>query len=102
MTAGSTWPAGMLTCSRSLTTRKLHLIAGSRPPDLKIAAAFADAFASADGRVAGRTQTGYVLRETAARELAEAIRPADCHLTTGFVGLPAWRLRRAPAAFGTP
>jgi len=64
----------------------------------KIAAAFADAFVSAGGRVAGRTQTGYVLalhmrlipgelRAAAARELAEAIRRAGCHLTTGFAGV---------------
>jgi alpha-L-rhamnosidase len=63
-----------------------------------IAAAFADAFVSAGGRVAGGTQTEYVLalhmrlipgelRAAAARELAEAIRRADCHLTTGFAGV---------------
>ena len=64
----------------------------------KIAAAFADAFVSADGRIASGTQTAYVLglhmqlipaelRAAAARELAEAIRRADWHLTTGFTGV---------------
>jgi alpha-L-rhamnosidase len=64
----------------------------------KIGSAFAEAFVSADGRITSGTQTAYVLglnmrlipghlRQTAARELQEAIRRADWHLTTGFVGV---------------
>ena len=64
----------------------------------KIGAAFAAAFVSADGRITSGTQTAYVLglhmglipgelRRAAAGELAEAIRRAEWHLTTGFVGV---------------
>jgi alpha-L-rhamnosidase len=64
----------------------------------KIGAAFADAFVGADGRVASGTQTAYVLalhtgllpghlRDAAADRLVAAIRAADWHLTTGFVGV---------------
>ena len=65
---------------------------GTSPPHSR------DAFVSAGGRVRRRNATGYVLalhmqlipsdlRAAAARELAEAIRRADCHLTTGFAGV---------------
>jgi alpha-L-rhamnosidase len=64
----------------------------------KIGAAFTDAFVSADGRVASGTQTGYALglhmelipvdlRVAAAGHLVAAVRAADWHLTTGFVGV---------------
>lgn len=64
----------------------------------KIGAAFADAFVGADGRVASGSQTAYVLglhmdlvpgrlRPAAAGHLVAAIRAADWHLTTGFVGV---------------
>jgi alpha-L-rhamnosidase len=64
----------------------------------KIGAAFADEFVGADGLVASGTQTAYVLalhmellplhlRAAAAGHLVAAIRAADWHLTTGFVGV---------------
>jgi alpha-L-rhamnosidase len=64
----------------------------------KIGAAFAGAFVSSDGGMVCQTQTAYVLalhvglipagsRQAAARELAAAIERANCHLTTGFVGV---------------
>ena len=64
----------------------------------KIGSAFTVAFVSADGRIASGTQTAYVLglnmrlipghlRQAAARELQDAIRRTDWHLTTGFVGV---------------
>jgi alpha-L-rhamnosidase len=71
--------------------------AGYRALRAKIGSAFADAFVSADGQVASGTQTAYVLglhmglipeelRSAAADYLVAAIRRADWHLTTGFVG----------------
>ncbi|MGH2533130.1 MAG: family 78 glycoside hydrolase catalytic domain [Thermomicrobiales bacterium] len=64
----------------------------------KIKAAFIDAYVAADGRVAGATQTGYVLalrmdllpddlRAEAARHLVDDIERHGGHLTTGFVGV---------------
>jgi len=64
----------------------------------KIRSAFAAAFVGADGQVASGTQTAYVLalhmdlvpdslRAAAAARLVDAIRAADWHLTTGFVGV---------------
>jgi alpha-L-rhamnosidase len=64
----------------------------------KIGAAFTDEFVGADGHVASGTQTAYVLglhmglvpdhlRAAAAGRLVDAIRAADWHLTTGFVGV---------------
>lgn len=64
----------------------------------KIGSAFADAFVGADGTVASGSQTAYVLglqmglvparsRTAAAGHLVDAIRAADWHLTTGFVGV---------------
>jgi alpha-L-rhamnosidase len=72
--------------------------AGYRELRAKIGAAFADAFVGADGRVASGTQTAYALalhmglvpdhlRAAAAGHLVAAIRAADWHLTTGFVGV---------------
>jgi alpha-L-rhamnosidase len=72
--------------------------AGYRELRAKIGSAFADAFVTADGRVASGTQTAYVLslymelvpghlRAAAAGHLVDAIRAADWHLTTGFVGV---------------
>jgi alpha-L-rhamnosidase len=72
--------------------------AGYRALQAKIRSAFADAFVAADGRLTSGSQTAYVLglhmdlvpeelREAAAGHLAEAIRRADWHLTTGFVGV---------------
>ncbi|MGE5132968.1 MAG: family 78 glycoside hydrolase catalytic domain [Gemmatimonadota bacterium] len=64
----------------------------------KIQAAFADAFVSADGRIASETQTAYALglhmqlipedlRAAAAGHLAAAIEAEGWRLTTGFVGV---------------
>ncbi|MGH2558936.1 MAG: family 78 glycoside hydrolase catalytic domain [Thermomicrobiales bacterium] len=64
----------------------------------KVKAAFIDAYVSADGHVAGDTQTGYVLalhmdllpddlRAAATRHLVDDIERHDGHLTTGFVGV---------------
>jgi len=64
----------------------------------KIGAAFAAAFVDAAGHLASGTQTAYVLglhlelipegsRAAAAGHLVAAIRAADWHLTTGFVGV---------------
>jgi alpha-L-rhamnosidase len=72
--------------------------AGYRALREKIGAAFTGAFVSCDGRITSGTQTAYALglhmglvpaesREAAAGELAAAIRRANCHLTTGFVGV---------------
>ena len=72
--------------------------AGYRALRAKIGSAFADAFVAADGQVASGTQTAYVLglhmdlvpddlRAAAAEHLVAAIRAADWHLTTGFVGV---------------
>jgi alpha-L-rhamnosidase len=72
--------------------------AGYRELRAKIGSAFADEFVRADGRVTSGTQTAYVLglhmglvpghlRAAAAGHLVEAIRAADWHLTTGFVGV---------------
>ena len=72
--------------------------AGYRALRGKIGSAFADAYVAADGRIASATQTAYVLglhmrlvpdelREAAARHLVAAIRAADWHPTTGFVGV---------------
>ena len=71
---------------------------GYRALRAKIGTAFADAFAAADGQIASGTQTAYVLglymqlipdelRAAAAEHLVTAIRAADWHLTTGFVGV---------------
>jgi alpha-L-rhamnosidase len=79
-------------------TRRPDDAAGYRALHSKIAAAFTDAFVAGDGRVASGTQTAYVLglhmrlipeelRAAAAGHLAAAIRAADWHLTTGFVGV---------------
>ncbi|MCS7055718.1 MAG: glycoside hydrolase family 78 protein, partial [Thermoflexales bacterium] len=65
----------------------------------KARAAFNAEFVTPNGRVGPGTQTAYVLalhfdllperlRPTAAQRLADAIRKADYHLTTGFVGTP--------------
>jgi len=72
--------------------------AGYRELRAKIGSAFADEFVSADGRVASGTQTAYALglhmelvpfhlRAAAAEHLVDAVRAADWHLTTGFVGV---------------
>jgi alpha-L-rhamnosidase len=64
-----------------------------------VKAAFNDEFVTPAGRVGPNTQTAYVLalhfdllpepvRPLAAERLAEEIRQADYHLTTGFVGTP--------------
>jgi alpha-L-rhamnosidase len=71
---------------------------GYRALRAKIGTAFADAFLTGDGRIASGTQTAYVLglfmelipselRAAAASHLVAAIRAADWHLTTGFVGV---------------
>jgi alpha-L-rhamnosidase len=65
----------------------------------KVKAAFNDEFVTAAGRVGPNTQTAYVLalhfdllpeqvRPLAAERLAEEIRQAHYHLTTGFVSTP--------------
>jgi alpha-L-rhamnosidase len=65
----------------------------------KVKAAFNDEFVTATGRVGPNTQTSYVLalhfdllpedvRPLAADRLAEEVRQAYYHLTTGFVGTP--------------
>jgi len=65
----------------------------------KVKAAFTDEFVTATGRVGPNTQTAYALalhfdllpehlRPTAAARLAEEVRQAHYHLTTGFVGTP--------------
>jgi len=65
----------------------------------KIKAAFNAEFVSPNGRVGPGTQTAYVLalhfdllpeklRPLAARRLADEVRKADYHLTTGFIGTP--------------
>ena len=65
----------------------------------KIKAAFTAEFVSANGRVASNSQSSYVLalhfdllpeelRPKAAARLAEEVRKAGYHLTTGFVGTP--------------
>jgi alpha-L-rhamnosidase len=72
--------------------------AGYRALRAKVRSAFIDAFVTGDGRVASGTQTAYVLGlhmqlipdelcAAAARHLVTAIRDADWHLTTGFVGV---------------
>ena len=72
--------------------------AGYRALWSKIRSAFADAFVADDGQLASGTQTAYVLglhmqlvpdelRSSAADHLVAAIRHADWHLTTGFVGV---------------
>jgi alpha-L-rhamnosidase len=72
--------------------------AGYRELRAKIGSAFADEFVTADGRVVSGTQTAYVLGlhmglipddlvVTAAGHLVDAVRAADWHLTTGFVGV---------------
>jgi len=72
--------------------------AGYRALWSKIRSAFAEAFVAPDGQVASGSQTAYVLalhmnlipedlRAAAAGHLVEAIRDADWHLTTGFVGV---------------
>ncbi|MGI8446574.1 MAG: family 78 glycoside hydrolase catalytic domain [Streptosporangiaceae bacterium] len=72
--------------------------AGYRALRAKIGAAFAGAFVAADGQIASGTQTAYVLglymqlvpdelREAAAGHLVDAIRGAEWHLSTGFVGV---------------
>jgi alpha-L-rhamnosidase len=64
-----------------------------------VRAAFNAEFVAPNGRVGPDTQTAYVLalhfdllperlRPVAVRRLADAIRKADYHLTTGFVGTP--------------
>jgi alpha-L-rhamnosidase len=65
----------------------------------KVKAAFYDEFVTATGRVGPNTQTAYVLalqfdllpeevRPLAADRLAEEVRQAHYHLSTGFVGTP--------------
>jgi len=72
--------------------------AGYRALRAKIGSAFADAFVAADGQIVSGTQTAYVLglhmrlipeelRAAAASHLVDAIRSADWHLSTGFVGV---------------
>jgi alpha-L-rhamnosidase len=72
--------------------------AGYRALSSKIRSAFAEAFVAADGRVASGTQTAYALalhmqllpedlRAAGAGHLVEAIKAADWHVTTGFVGV---------------
>ncbi|MER7441480.1 family 78 glycoside hydrolase catalytic domain [Micromonospora avicenniae] len=64
-----------------------------------IAEAFVEAYVSADGTVAGDSQTGYVLaigmgllpepvRAKAADRLVDNVRRHDWHLSTGFLGTP--------------
>jgi alpha-L-rhamnosidase len=64
----------------------------------KIGAAFTESFVTEDGRITSGTQTAYVLglhmglirpelQSAAAEHLVAAIRAADWHLTTGFVGV---------------
>nr|GID87135.1 hypothetical protein Ade03nite_60590 [Actinoplanes derwentensis] len=64
-----------------------------------VAAAFADAYLSADGRVQGDSQTAYVLalsmdlvppalRDAAGARLAERVADRGHHLSTGFLGTP--------------
>lgn len=65
----------------------------------KVQAAFNDEFVTSSGRIGPNTQTAYVLalhfdllpetmRPLAAKRLAEEVRQANYHLTTGFVGTP--------------
>ena len=72
--------------------------AGYRALGAKVGAAFAGAFLSPDGRLAGGTQTAYVmalhmglipgeLRPAAAGHLVEAIEAAGWHLTAGYAGV---------------
>jgi alpha-L-rhamnosidase len=72
--------------------------AGYRALRAKIGRAFADAFVTADGRIASGTQTAYALglhmelvpaelRAAAAGYLVEAISREDWRLSTGFVGV---------------
>ena len=79
-------------------TGRAEEAAGYRELRAKIGSAFADEFVSTDGRVASGTQTAYVLGlhmglipddlvVTAAGHLVDAVRAADWHLTTGFVGV---------------
>ena len=71
---------------------------GYRALRAKIAAAFQGAFVTDGGQIASGTQTAYALglhmqlipdelREAAAGYLVDAIRQADWHLSTGFVGV---------------
>jgi alpha-L-rhamnosidase len=68
----------------------------------RAAAAFLDAYVGGDGRIAGGTQTGYVLalqaglvaeaqRPAVVRRLAAEVAARNTHLTTGFLGTP-WLL----------
>jgi len=72
--------------------------AGYRALRAKIASGFTDTFVAPDGRILSGTQTAYALglfmdlvpaelRAAAASHLVTAIRAADWHLTTGFVGV---------------
>ncbi|WP_037290886.1 glycoside hydrolase family 78 protein [Saccharibacillus sacchari] len=65
----------------------------------RIVQAFADEFVTPNGRLAGHTQTSYVLalmfdlvqgetKRQVADALAESVRGEKMHLTTGFVGTP--------------
>ncbi|MEJ8303980.1 glycoside hydrolase family 78 protein [Saccharibacillus sacchari] len=65
----------------------------------RIVQAFADEFVTPNGRLAGHTQTSYVLalmfdlvqgetKRRVADALAESVREEKMHLTTGFVGTP--------------
>jgi len=71
---------------------------GYRALHAKIRTAFSEAFVAGDGHLTSGTQTAYVLglhmglipdelRAAAASHLVAAIRDADWHLTTGFVGV---------------
>ena len=71
---------------------------GYRELRAKIGSAFADAFVGSDGTIASGSQTAYALglhldlipdelRAAAAGHLVEAVRAANWHLTTGFVGV---------------
>ncbi|HEY3904133.1 MAG TPA: family 78 glycoside hydrolase catalytic domain [Streptosporangiaceae bacterium] len=72
--------------------------AGYRASRAKIGSSFAEAFVGGDGQLTSGSQTAYVLglhmglipaelAAVAAEHLVSAIRAADWHLTTGFVGV---------------
>jgi alpha-L-rhamnosidase len=70
-----------------------------RELSVRVAEAFNDRYVSADGRIDGDTQTGYVLalgmdllpddlRPAAAQQLVDKVEERDGHLSTGFLGTP--------------
>ncbi len=91
--------------STDLVAKAAHVLGKTSDADryadlaLKVKTAFRDEFVSANGRVGPNSQTAYVLalhfdllpeelRPVAAARLAEEVRKANYHLTTGFVGTP--------------